>query len=84
MSAVPMPMPVPPAPSTVKSPCTNICKMHPPTGWCEGCARTIAEISAWSRADDATRLAILERLPPRREMLVEQGVFSAATETHEP
>ncbi|UDF33696.1 UNVERIFIED_ORG: DUF1289 domain-containing protein [Shinella sp. XGS7] len=69
----------PPGPSSiVKSPCINICRMHAPTGWCEGCARTIEEITAWSRADDATRLAILARLPERRVLLVEQGVFSAA------
>jgi hypothetical protein len=69
----------PPAPgSQVKSPCINICRMHAPTGLCEGCARTIAEIAAWSKADDATRLEILARLPERRALLVEQGIFSAA------
>ena len=64
--------------STVKSPCTNVCKMHAPTGWCEGCARTIPEITAWSKADDASRLAILARLPERRAILIEQGIFTAA------
>jgi predicted Fe-S protein YdhL (DUF1289 family) len=62
----------------VASPCTNVCRMHEPTGFCEGCARTIAEIAAWSRADDATRLTILAELPPRRERLLEQGIFTAA------
>jgi len=61
----------------VASPCTNVCRMHEPTGFCEGCARTIAEIAAWSRADDAARLAILAELPPRRALLVEQGIFTA-------
>ena len=64
--------------SAVKSPCTNVCKMHLPTGWCEGCARTIPEITAWSKADDASRLAILARLPERRIVLVDQGIFTAA------
>ena len=64
--------------STVKSPCTNVCKMHLPTGWCEGCARTIPEITAWSKADDASRLAILARLPERRVVLIDQGIFTAA------
>lgn len=62
----------------VASPCSNVCRMHEATGFCEGCARTIAEIAAWSRADDAARLAILAELPPRRALLVEQGIFSAA------
>ena len=64
--------------SAVQSPCTNVCKMHLPTGWCEGCARTIPEITAWSKADDASRLAILARLPERRIVLVDQGIFTAA------
>lgn len=66
-----------PAPR-VASPCTNVCRMHEASGFCEGCARTIAEITIWSRADDATRLAILAALPPRRALLVEQGIFTAA------
>lgn len=73
MSAVPQIQP-----TRVASPCTNVCKMHEPTGWCQGCARTIAEITVWSKADDATRLQILAQLPPRRQILVEQGIFSAA------
>jgi predicted Fe-S protein YdhL (DUF1289 family) len=64
--------------SAVTSPCTNVCKMHEPTGWCQGCARTIPEITVWSRADDATRLAILARLPERRAQLIDQGIFTAA------
>jgi len=71
-------------PQTVKSPCSNVCRMHAPTGFCEGCARTIAEIAAWSKADDATRLAILARLPERRALLVAQGIFTAAEETQTP
>lgn len=70
MSAVPV--------SNVKSPCTNVCKMHPPSGWCEGCARTVAEITAWSKADDATRSTILARLPERRAILIKQGIFTPA------
>lgn len=70
--------------SSVKSPCSNVCRMHAPTGFCEGCARTIPEIAAWSKADDATRLNILARLPERRALLVEQGVFTAAEETQTP
>jgi len=74
----------PPPASTVKSPCSNVCKMHEPTGWCQGCARSIPEITIWSKADDATRLAILALLPARREILVEQGIFTAAAETSGP
>jgi predicted Fe-S protein YdhL (DUF1289 family) len=46
----------------VASPCINICRMHAGTGWCEGCARTIDEIAAWSRLDDATRQRVQDML----------------------
>ncbi|WAC75460.1 DUF1289 domain-containing protein [Roseateles sp. SL47] len=59
----------------VASPCINICKMHEATGLCMGCARTIGEIAAWSQAADAERIRILERLPPRRELLQAHGVL---------
>lgn len=65
--------------STVKSPCSNVCRMHEATGWCEGCARSIAEITVWSRADDAARQAILAQLPARRARLLALGVSSVAT-----
>jgi predicted Fe-S protein YdhL (DUF1289 family) len=40
----------------VPSPCVNVCRMAPTTGWCEGCFRTLDEIAAWGRlGDDAKR-----------------------------
>jgi predicted Fe-S protein YdhL (DUF1289 family) len=70
--------------SAISSPCTNVCKIHQPSGWCEGCARTIAEITIWSKSDDAHKQDILNRLPPRREQLLDLGIFTAAEQTHEP
>ena len=32
--------------NTVPSPCNDICRMHAGTGFCEGCGRTIDEITA--------------------------------------
>lgn len=61
-----------------KSPCSGVCKMHEPTGWCQGCARTIDEIRVWRDADADTRRRILLALPDRRAALVEQGIFTAA------
>jgi predicted Fe-S protein YdhL (DUF1289 family) len=51
---------------SVASPCINVCRLDPATGWCEGCARSIDEIAAWGRLDDAARRAVLQRLPSRR------------------
>ena len=69
---------------SVGSPCTNVCRIHADTGWCEGCARTIDEIVAWGSATDGLRKQILARLPARREILIEQGIFTAAAQTDSP
>ena len=53
-------------PSGVASPCINICRMHAATGWCEGCLRTIEEITTWGRLDDTARRRVLQGLSPRR------------------
>ncbi len=59
----------------IASPCVQVCRMHAPSGLCEGCARTLEEIAAWGRADAATRIQVLAQLPARRTHLREQGVF---------
>jgi predicted Fe-S protein YdhL (DUF1289 family) len=51
------------------SPCINVCRMHAPTGWCEGCARTIDEIAAWGLLDEAARRRIWALLPARQAVL---------------
>ena len=40
------------------SPCLSICRMDPTSGFCEGCLRTIEEIAAWSRMDDAGKRSV--------------------------
>lgn len=52
--------------SPIPSPCVNVCRMHPCTGWCEGCLRTIDEIAAWSTLSDADKRSIWKLLPKRR------------------
>jgi len=49
----------------IKSPCINVCKMDAASGLCRGCSRTLDEIAAWSRLDDAARSTILS--PVRRK-----------------
>lgn len=53
----------------VASPCIEVCRMSPDTGYCEGCGRTIAEIAAWSEYSDAQKRAVLELLPQRKQRL---------------
>ena len=54
----------------VPSPCQSVCIMHPGTGWCEGCLRTIDEIAAWSRMDNPDKLAVWTQLPDRLEQRI--------------
>ena len=51
---------------TVASPCINVCRLDRRTGWCEGCGRSMDEISRWPHASDAERRAILARVKARR------------------
>jgi len=50
----------------VPSPCTDVCKMSPVTGYCEGCRRTIAEIAGWAEYTDGQKRAVLARLRARK------------------
>ena len=50
----------------VPSPCTDVCRIDPASGWCEGCLRTLDEIAAWGALDSRTRREIWKRLPARR------------------
>jgi predicted Fe-S protein YdhL (DUF1289 family) len=40
------------------------------TGWCEGCARTLDEIAAWSTMSDDEKTIVWDELATRREFLV--------------
>jgi prolyl-tRNA editing enzyme YbaK/EbsC (Cys-tRNA(Pro) deacylase)/predicted Fe-S protein YdhL (DUF1289 family) len=52
----------------IPSPCVSVCRMDTGSGLCEGCFRTIDEISQWSRSDDAAKkmmwLNVSHRLLP--------------------
>jgi predicted Fe-S protein YdhL (DUF1289 family) len=50
---------------TIISPCTNVCRIDRKTGWCEGCRRSVDEITGWPLASDAEKAAILAQLPQR-------------------
>jgi predicted Fe-S protein YdhL (DUF1289 family) len=47
------------------SPCISVCRIDPATGWCEGCARTLAEIADWPRLTVREKDALLLRLAER-------------------
>jgi uncharacterized protein len=49
----------------VPSPCVSICRMNPQTDLCEGCLRTLDEIAAWGRMDDATKREVWQAIGDR-------------------
>jgi hypothetical protein len=49
----------------LRSPCTNVCRIDRRSGFCEGCRRTVDEITRWSLASEAEQRAILDELPTR-------------------
>lgn len=49
----------------VGSPCIDVCRLHPVSGYCEGCLRNRDEIKAWKTMNDPDRLALLDRLETR-------------------
>lgn len=51
---------------SIESPCISICELDNESGFCTGCLRTREEIAIWGRADNETRLVILEKLRDRR------------------
>ncbi len=59
---------------TIKSPCILICTMDAETGFCLGCARTLDEITRWSRMTAEEQITVLSLLPDRHETLIEKKV----------
>jgi uncharacterized protein len=42
----------------VPSPCLSVCRMGAGTALCEGCFRTLGEITAWGQMDNAAKRAV--------------------------
>ncbi|BCP53287.1 hypothetical protein K32_19040 [Kaistia sp. 32K] len=51
------------------TPCISICVLDPETERCEGCGRTLDEISNWSRMTEDERRSVMNALPARLEEL---------------
>ena len=59
--------------NNVKSPCNKICEMDYNTGFCEGCNRTIEEISKWSSMTELEKLRVLEEIQVRKDQIKLNG-----------
>jgi predicted Fe-S protein YdhL (DUF1289 family) len=50
------------------SPCTDICRIDPDTGFCLGCRRTIDEIMRWIEFTPAERRSVLIEIARRKAL----------------
>lgn len=56
-----------PQPRPIVTPCIGICTMAA-DGLCEGCARTLDEITHWGSFNDEQRRVLMDELLPAREV----------------
>lgn len=60
---------------TPPSPCVGVCVINPQTQLCDGCLRTLDEISAWWDYNSAQKQAVLDTLETRLTRLLEGTFF---------
>src|SRR5260363_245525 len=67
------------------SPCIDVCRLNPQTGYCEGCFRTLEEIRSWKTMTDSDKRGLFEALIARsaagHRMLMIQGTASSAVKS---
>lgn len=64
------------APRPVLTPCVKVCFVDDDSGLCLGCFRTVSEIAAWARLDDAQRTAVMAELAGRRGRIAPEKLGS--------
>lgn len=67
----------------VSSPCVSLCRIDPASGLCEGCLRTIDEITAWGTMSDDARRRVWAALDARRAVRDRQLDSTAPARTPE-
>jgi uncharacterized protein len=60
--------------NALANPCISTCVVDPKTGYCIGCGRTSAEITAWATLDAAARASALDVLPARLAAMTSRRV----------
>lgn len=53
----------------IESPCIGVCRMNA-SGHCDGCFRTVEEITLWWGMEDDERQAVMRRLEERQKSLI--------------
>lgn len=60
----------------IASPCKGICRIDEPSQLCEGCSRTIDEITRWRDMDDDQKLSVLADCLNRQQIPSKGGSSS--------
>lgn len=55
--------------SPVPSPCLSVCRMDASSSLCAGCFRTLEEIAAWSRMDEAGKRDVWKLIGVRAQLI---------------
>ena len=61
------------------TPCISVCRINTYTKVCEGCGRTIEQISEWSRYSDEQRMNIMKELGYGKRTSKEDRMVRAKT-----
>jgi predicted Fe-S protein YdhL (DUF1289 family) len=69
-------------PIEVPSPCVAICRIDPASGLCEGCARSLDEISDWLILEPLERLAVWDRVSERFGVSLTRALAAKAGGEH--
>ncbi len=56
----------------METPCLNVCVINAETRLCEGCHRSIDEISSWAGLTSSERRRIMAELPGRNSKIEER------------
>lgn len=56
-------------PRRIETPCDGNCVIDPETGYCEGCFRTMTEITKWTGYSSEKRREVMDELDNRRKGL---------------
>ena len=56
--------------SDIISPCIGVCRIDEPTGYCEGCFRSVEEIQEWTSLNNTQRHQLIQLLPLREGAVI--------------
>lgn len=58
---------------SLPSPCISVCVMNPDSGLCDGCFRTIDEITQWSTATEQLKRSVWIKIKQRQAQLCDRS-----------